>query len=196
MGKQKIAVKRVSSISLIERAKQEMTNDHEAQGFSILNASDMERQIIADQNAIAELEAKHGNVPKGVYDGTNLSELIEDERAMLPENELAFIEEKAFLLGCFGTATLRKTAKAITIKMPDATLYRLGGENLSITPDTLPPTIKLDGTIRIDRYGKTAGLAFISANGKKAVFVLKADKNIWLGKVVPLGTKEDGVDLT
>jgi hypothetical protein len=195
MAKQKVAVKK-SSISLIERAKVEMENDFEANGFSVLNASDMEKQMRANEKAIAELEAKHGNIPAGVYDGTNLSELIEEERATLPENELAFSDDKAMLLGCFGICGIRNTAKAITLKLPCGTMYRIGGENLTTNPDVLPPTIKLDGTIRLDRFGKTAGMAFISANGKKKVYTLRATKNIWLGKVVPMGTTAEGVDLT
>ena len=182
-------------VSMVKAAMQEMTDDFEAVNYSVVSATEMEKQAIADAKAIAALEEKHRNAPPSIYDGTNLAELIEEERATMPQNELAWIDTLAWTIGCFGIAKLRKTAKAITITLPDSTVYRVGGNDME-TNATLPPTIKLNGTIRIDRFGKTAGLAFVDANGKKRVFTLKATNRIWLGKVVPLGTTAEGIDLS
>jgi hypothetical protein len=182
-------------VSMVKAAMQEMTDDMESRNFSVVSATDMERQQRADEKALADLDAKHRVMPEGIYDGTNLAELIEEERASMPQEELAWIDTLAFTIGCFGIAALRKTAKAITIKLPDGTRYRVGGNELSVN-EVLPPTIKLNGTIRIDRFGKTAGFAFVDANGKKRVFTLKATNRIWLGKVVPLGTTAEGIDLS
>lgn len=186
---------RKATNSMVKAAMQEMTDDQEAVNYSVVSATDMERQAKADEKALADLEQKHRNMPEGVYDGTNLAELIEEEKANTPENELAWIDELAWTVGCFGIAAIRKTAKAITIKLPDGTLYRVGGNDMEVNT-SLPPSIKLNGTIRVDRFGKTAGLAFIDASNKKLVFTLKATNRIWLGKVVPLGTNAEGIDLS
>ena len=183
-----------ATVSMAKAAMQEMTDDFESRNFSIVNTSDMERQMRADEKAISDLEQKHRNAPPSIYDGTNLAELIEEEKASLPENELSFIEEQAFTIGCFGIAGIRRTAKAISIILPDKTVYRFGGNDMVV--DILPPTIKMDGTIRLDRFGKTAGLAFVNVNGKKLTTVIRCTSRIWLGKVVPIGTKPEGIDLS
>jgi hypothetical protein len=158
-------------------------------GIGIVSAYDMERDTRRREKDMEELVAKYGNKVSGIYDGTDFAKLVAEQKEMERKTELQMINVPFFAFDVSGKVKIFKAEKSITIQIDGGDSYVLGGNELAITKGELELGYDMKGCIVIERNRAIAGVAFCGEKGKDVV-IFSATSKIWLGKVVPLGTKK------
>lgn len=129
-----------------------------------------------------------------VYDGTDLAQLIADEREMTRKTENAYIGEFSFVRPLKGKIRLYKSPWAVVISEEGGATYKIGGSNIELNEPIPEATIEMDGDLMIERNGRVAGFALIGAHDT-LVRRIRSDKRIWCAKVVPIGSVKKSIKL-
>jgi hypothetical protein len=122
-----------------------------------------------------------------VYDGTNLSELIAEERALTAKTQNEFISDYSFTRPLNGKVRVYSSKWAVVIKNEGGATYKIGGADLEFNAPMPTDAIEIEGDLMVERNGCVAGFALIGKNGS-LVRTIKSSKRVWCSKIVPLGS--------
>jgi hypothetical protein len=120
-----------------------------------------------------------------VYDGTDLKELIREEREMQRKTVNKYIYDYSWTRPLNGNIRIYTTQWSVVIVEEGGSTYKIGGANLQFNEPIEDNTFEIKGDLMVERNGRIGGFALIGAHG---TFVrrIKSDKPVWCAKVVPI----------
>lgn len=167
-------------------------------GIGIVSSHEEIKAQNRREKDIIELEGKYRNVASSIYDGTDFEQLKDEQKETEKTTTLKFLKDMFFAVDVFGRVKITQTDKCYIVSEEGSQTYVFGGENITLSDKSaeLPPDVNFtdSGTLIIERNGCVLGLAFVSNKGK-SVHIFKADKKIWLAKVVPIGSTPATLEL-
>jgi hypothetical protein len=105
------------------------------------------------------------------------------------KTELSMINTPFFAFDVAGKITIFKAEKSITLAIDGGDSYVIGGNDFAVSKGNLELGYDFKGCVVIERNRSVAAIAFCGEKDK-AVITFTASSKVWLGKVVPLGTKK------
>ena len=169
--------------------RKDIVADVLSHGLGIVSAHEMEADRNRRERDMEALEAKYRNRVSGIYDGTDFQKLAEEQKELERKTELAMINTPFFAFDVEGKVTIYQAEKSVTLAVDGGDSYVIGGNDFTISKGELEKGYDFKGCIVIERNRSVAGIAFCGENSKEAI-TFTASNKVWLGKVVPLGTKK------